>query len=198
MSTTEYLDLASFKQTAEAIPMDEPIESEDFTGKMEFPIGDFSSAKRSAKATNKNGSISFEITLDGGLVHLDSGRTYGEKYPLRTWVSTKLYERDGMAGKTSSVADYLRKCGIDPKGFTIDQTIDAVQESLTIPVGVFVGRTDKAKQVGGEWVSKNLKTKDFNIGTKAEPQYVNSITIDGETYEGKPKVGGFFDLSSRQ
>lgn len=195
----EYLDLASFRQNVDSIPADSPIESEDFTGKMEFPVGDFSSTTRVAKATTKqDGSVTFELTFEGGLTHLDSGRTYGEKYPLRHWVSTKLYEREGMAGKTSSVADYLRKCGIDPKGFNLAQTVDAVLESLNLPVGVFVGRTDKAKEIGGEWVSKNLKTKDFNIGTKDAPQYVNSIVVDGVTYEGKPKVGGFFNLAERQ
>ena len=197
--SNDYLDLSSLKDVAEPLPGG-PIQSEDFTRSSTMPVGTYVSHTRSITAKKRDdGHISFAITFDGGLLFTENGKVYGEKYPLKKWVTTVPFkvERDGaeLAGTTSSAADYLKAVGLNPKGLnTIAEVVEAMVESESMPVGVFVGRTDRrVKADNGTWSGGDLKTKDFKGGTNeaGDPVYLEQIEKDGKTYRAAPVVTSF-------
>jgi hypothetical protein len=207
-----YQDLSDLASVAEDVP--EGIQSKDYTDRRLAPPGrDYVSLSRSIKAKQKpDKSITFEITLAGGLTKESDGRTYfaGGKYPLRTWVSTKLWRREGQPGSTSGVAEYL-KLFIDPatgkrydaKGLTTTAAIAAMQATAGSPVKVVIGWRDKGVATGevrpdGTKVYRDLglKTKDFLVegnGVGA-PHYTPEIVRDGQTIFATEYVVGFARL----
>lgn len=195
-SAANYGDLDENIGSEAVLPED--IESPDFTTRKTMPVGSYISQSRTILAkTYDDGHIGFQIELTGGLTFKENGSKWGERFPLKAYPSTRPFKQDGVAGSTSSIAGYLRACGVNPKGLTVEQIKDAVKESQTVPVEVFIGRTDKGvKQGDGSFTSANLKTKDFNIGTKENPVYAESVVKDNVTYEAKPKVGSFSPLTA--
>jgi hypothetical protein len=197
MSENEYLDLESLKGIAEPLPDDEPIETEDWYDRDIMPVGHYLSQTRTITGKpnrNRPGHITFEINYEGGLVFVGDDRTpgdnktYAERYPMRHWFSTVPYNSDNQPGTTSGAAQYLKACGFEVKGMDMDAVIEAVEESQTVPVLVFISREDKSvKQPDGTYKSLKLKLKDFNVGTKEEPRYVPQIVRDGVVIEARPK-----------
>lgn len=163
-----------------------------------MPVGIYvSDTRKIVGKKNADGHITFTVLFEGGLRNGEDAKTYGAKYPLRKWLSTKPYSLPDTPGKTSSVAEYLRSVGFNPKGMTIGDILDAVEQSQFSPVHVFVGRTDRGvKQPDGTWAQKNLKTRDFNIGTKESPVYAESVVIDGTTYQAAPTVTSFSPVAA--
>lgn len=169
------------------------MESEDYTGRELIPVGDYANPSRVIRGRQKDdGEISFEITVMG----LErEGQTFA-RGGLRTWVSTKRYSRPNVSGQTSGAAEYLRAVGFDPKGKSTEEIVALMNESQNIPVGVFVGRTNKTSKLeDGTYEKEVLKTKDFNVGTKDQPQYVAEVVVNGQKFEARHKIGGFKRLS---
>lgn len=191
MANTEYATFDDLRANAEELP--EGVETPDYTDEYIIPPGRFLSTSREIKPRPAQAGkpITFEIQFPTGL---QNGKTtYGlGRFPERTWVSTKLFEQAGRAGKTSSVAQYLRACGISPKGMSTSEIITAMQESQTMPVEVVVGWEERVTpDADGRWPKTKLRTKHFNKGSKESPVYVSEAEIDGVTYHARHRVVGF-------
>jgi hypothetical protein len=144
-------------------------------------------ARKSAK-----GNLYYEVRFTSGLENPETGMLYGKgRYPERMFLFPNLRTREGKPGQTSDVAEYLRSCGIDPKGIT--SVADALQDSCGHQVMVFVSWTNKTEKdpATGVYTKEVVRGKDFNTGTIEDPKYVTTITKDGVTYEAKHKPVGF-------
>ncbi len=189
--SNDYVGLADLQDSPEDLP--EEIESADYVNyDLIFP-GNYLSQSRVITAKKKDdGSIVFCLAFPSGLTNVETGETFAVKsnYPERTWISTKQYQKQGRVGKTSGVADYLRACGLSPKG---GDYVALMQESVNIPVMVYVAWEDKTeKAADGTYPESVLKTKDFNVGTKEDPQYTPVVEKDGVTYQARHKVTSNF------
>lgn len=187
--TEGYVDLDVFRAQGETIAPGQ-VETDDYTPIPLTPPGNYISHSRTIKMRNwPNGGTSFEVSLVGGVTHPDTGKVYnGGKYPLKKNLSMTLFEQDGRPGKTSSVAEYLRACGFNPKQVDV---LEALQESQSIPVKVFISRTNRAEKLpDGTWSEdgNTLKTKDF---LKEDGSYADSVIIGGKLFKGKEKIGSF-------
>ena len=195
-----YTDLASLRAAGEDLPSGDVVETTDFTGRALAPVGSYISQARSISNIKRrdDGHFVFQIDFTGGLINPESGRTFFTgQYPLRTWITTIPMAQEGVVGKTSRVAEYLKACEFKIKGRSFAEILDLMEESLAAPVGVYVGLTDKGvKQDDGTYKSANLKTRDFNIGTKEAPVYVPQIEKDGVLYTAQEKVQNFKRVSS--
>lgn len=196
MTETElaYTSPAELKNSIEQVA---EIETDDYTGSFLIPVGTYLSQSREIKVASKekNGKkyISAEISFPNGIQD-DKGNSFGGgQYPLRTWATSLTFKREGQAGETSGLAEYLKKVGYDVKQLkSSDDILDAIEESQTLPVKVFVGWTNKTEKLpDGSYGKEFAKTRDFNTGTKEEPSYVPFFVKDGEKVEAKHKVGGF-------
>lgn len=172
------------------------VESNDFVENMPPLPGVYVSPSRNITNIKKAGDITtFELSFTTGLHDPNTGKVHGEgKYPFRTWPSTKPFVPNNGTGYTSGVAQYLSRVGFDTKGMTADQMVDAVEESLNLPVGVRVDWEDKGeKQDDGTYTSLKLKSKDFITGTDADgnPIYSPRITRDGKVIEARARISGF-------
>lgn len=165
------------------------MESEDYTGRELMPVGNYTNPARSIKGKQKaTGEISFEITLLG----LEKDGQVFARQGIRTWVSTKQFSRPNQTGATSGAAEYLRAVGFNPKGKTTEEILALMEESQNIPVGVFVGRTNKTSKLeDGSYEKEVLKTRDFNVGTKDEPVYAAEVVVNGQKFEARHKIQGF-------
>jgi len=209
--TQELISLTQLETEAPSIDESQlVVESADFGRYPTQPVGEYTSRSRAIKArvNKEKGQVSFEVTCEGGVLDGD-GKAWATKYPLKKWISTtpfKTKDRESgeeQPGTTSQVAQYLRACGISPKIDTFDDLIQAMVGSQETPVGVFVGWTDKRKQVDGEWVGLDLKTRDFYAGYEDEEGnkvYNDLIEVeDPETgelvpVEARPVIASFFKL----
>jgi hypothetical protein len=185
-----YSDLTELANIAENVGT---VESDDYTGFELLPVGTFVSTSRQIKGKQKdNGDISFEINLTG----LEKDGTMFARGGLRTWVTTKRYTRPNVTGETSGAAEYLRAVGFDVKGKDTAAIIALMAESQNLPVGVFVGRTNRTSRLeDGTYEKETLKTKDFNIGTKDTPEYASEVVVNGQKFQAKHKVQGFKRIS---
>lgn len=187
---SDYIDLSELENRPEDLP--ENLETAEYQAFDLMPPGIYHSTTRSIKARPKpNGTVTFEVTFDTGLQDAN-GRVWanGSGRKERTWISTTKFVRDNRPGASSTAAEYLRACGIDPKGVT--SIAEAMRISTSLPVNVFVGWTDRSERdAAGEWKNVGLRTKDFNQGTKEAPKYVPTLSVDGKTYRAQPKVSGF-------
>jgi hypothetical protein len=198
-NASSYLSLAEAKENllSEDIPF--VTETADYYDQNLTPVGEYLSQSRTiTKVTPKaDGSIVFEVSLTGGIRTLDgSGVTFGGgKYPFRTWLSTKLFAQNGRPGQTSSAAQYLREAGLDPKGLnTKSDFIEGMEASLSIPLKVFIGWTDRGeKQADNTYTRRNMKTKDFITGQKEDgsPLYSPVVNVNGVEVKATEKVGSF-------
>lgn len=195
---SDYLDLDTLRNLAENINAGD-LESNDYSDVNVTPVGVYVSTSRSVKGRrNDDGHLSFEVAFDAGIQSASNGgKVYGanSKYPLKHYPSTRPFTRDDRPGTTSGVAEYLKACGFKPKGMDGQQLFDAMIESQTIPVQLFIGWTDRGeKQADGTYTQANLKTRDFNIGTKEEPVYSPEIVREGKRFTAKAKVASFSQL----
>lgn len=196
MSTEQYVDITQFDLSGEDIPADAQIEDPSFTTRRLEPVGLYDSAARSAAMKKVDGGhLSVCLTFTGGLTFVESGKMFFKNFPLKDWIDTKPREEEG--GITSRVAGYLRACGIDPKGLGISGVKDAIQESLVLPVRLYLSIRDRSeKQPDGSWLSRGLNAADFNVGTKENPKYVPQITLaDGTVVKAKHFVRGYRKIS---
>jgi hypothetical protein len=187
---SETLTLDDIRNLPEDVP--ETIESEDYSPYDLIPIGYYVSRQREIVARKSaKGNMYFEVRFTSGLEDPQTGMLYGKgKYPERMFMFPNLRTREGKPGQTSDVAEYLRSCGIDPKGIT--SVADALMESQSHEVMAFVSWTNKTEQLpDGNWEKEVLRGKDFNAGTIDDPEYKTTITKDGVTYTAKHKVVGF-------
>jgi len=197
-----YLDLSDLQGLAEDLGP-EALESNDYSDFEVTPVGHYLSQAREIKGKlgKDKVNLTFEITFTGGLQDPNTGRSYNSgQYPLKTWLSTKKFNKQNRVGSTSTAAEYLRACGLDPKEGTISELFEV---SKTLPVQVYVGWEDQGKKTGEKgpdgkdiYTNKGLKTKDFNRGTKESPNYVPSVTIDSETFTARARVSGFSKIVS--
>lgn len=173
------------------------VESNDYIENMPPLPGVYVSPSRTLSGIKKkpDGTTTFELSFTTGLHDVTTGKIHGEgKYPFRNWPSTKPFVPQNGTGYTSGVAQYLSKVGFDTKGMTADQMINAVEESLSLPVGVKVDWEDQGvKQDDGSYSSLKLKSKDFITGkTEAgEDIYSPIITVNGTQVKAKARISGF-------
>lgn len=181
------------------------IETEDFSRFTTMTPGNYINPARSAEATANKvpGHYTVVLTFDGGFVDGDGRSHAAGKYPLKKWISTvpfKVKTRDGseLPGMTSSVAEYLRACGVSPKGLTPDTALEAIQSTLSTPLGVYIGRTDKGVKNPdtGKYESLGLKTQDFNTGTKDAPVWAEQVERDGRVFRAAPRITSFTKVSA--
>lgn len=189
-----YTSPAELKNSIEQV---EEIETDDYVDGFLIPVGSYLSQSRAIKvaAREKGGKkyISAEVSFPSG-IQSDGGASFGGgQYPLRTWVTSLTFVREGQTGATSGVAEYLKKVGFDVKQLkSSDDILDALEESQALPVKVFIGWTNKSEKLpDGTYAKEFAKTKDFNTGTKEEPAYVPFFVKDGVKVEAKHKVAGF-------
>lgn len=200
-SPATHLDLAAARENFLAEDVEVIVESNDFSNISVTPPGEYLTPFRTlgnitTKVVEGQTVTTFEIQLTGGVKDLNTGQTFGGgKYPFRTWQSTKLFEQSGKPGKTSQISQYLREAGFDPKTLRTRQDImDAVEASLNVPLKVYIAWKDRGvKQADGSWKDYNLKTKDFQTGTREDGSkiYSSVITYNGEEVRATEKVGSF-------
>jgi hypothetical protein len=188
---SDTLTLDEIRNMPEDIP--DSIESSDYSPYDLIPIGYYLSRQREIVARKSaKGNLYYEVKFSSGLENPETGMLYGKgRYPERMFLFPNLRSREGKPGQTSDVAEYLRACGIDPKGIT--SVADALQESCGHQVMVFVSWTNKTEKdpATGAWGKEVLRGKDFNTGSIDDPKYVTTVTKDGVTYEAKHKPVGF-------
>lgn len=196
-SATTYTDISELRNAG----LDENfvVESDDFFENAPQPVGVYVSPSRTITRINKkdDGSVVFELTFGSGLLTPDGSRSYGvgSKYPIKTYISTKLFALPDKPGLTSSASQYLTRCGFNTKGMTIGDFINAVGESVNLPVGVRIdweNRTEKDAATG-QYPKPTMKSKDFITGTDAEgnPTYSPQVTVNGTTFTARARVNGF-------
>lgn len=170
------------------------IESDDYVGGFLIPVGSYLSQSRTIKVAEKKGFLSLEISFPNGIQN-EAGQSFGGgQYPLRTWVSNKPYPpKEGQAGVTSSLSEYFKGVGFNPKELkTKEDIFDAIEDSQNLPTKVFIGWTNKTEKLpDGTYTKEFAKTKDFNQGSKEEPKYVPFFERDGVKVEAKHRVAGF-------
>lgn len=177
------------------------IQSDDFVEGFLIPIGDYVSNSRTVTGAPRskivNGKkvdyLSFEIAFTGGFQN-DSGQNFGGgQYPVKTWINTLPFQREGQTGFSTSAADYLKKVGYDVSQLKEkDALLDAIEESQTLPVKLNIKWTNKTERLDdGSYSKEFAKNVDFNVGTKEEPSYVPFFVKDGVKVEAKHRVGGF-------
>lgn len=195
------MDPAELDAAAEAVDPNAVGETDDYSDFAITPVGKYVSAAREiGKITNKpDGNTTIELRFTGGITSTNNGaRTYESgRFPLRNWLSSKLFSRQDRPGKTSSLAQYLRAVGVDTAGRPVKEMVGLVRETLQTPVGVRMGREDKGvKQGDGSYTNLNLRTRDFENGVDAEGQktYAASLIRDGVTILAKAKIEGFFEI----
>lgn len=176
------------------------VESNDYIENMPPLPGVYISPSRSiTNIKRKDGITTFELSFTTGLHDPNTGKVHGEgKYPFRNWPSTKPFVPKNGTGYTSGVAQYLSRVGFDTKGMTLEQMLDAVEESLNLPVGCKVDWEDQGeKQDDGTYSSLGLKSKDFITGTTPDgaPVYSPTLNIDGKVVKAKARISGFRKVS---
>ena len=187
---SETLTLDDIRNMPEDVP--DSIESEDYSPYDLIPIGYYLSRQREIVARKSaKGNMYFEVRFTSGLEDPQTGMLYGKgKYPERMFMFPNLRTREGKPGQTSDVAEYLRSCGIDPKG--ISSVADALNESQGNEVMVFVSWTNKTEKLpDGTWEKEVLRGKDFNAGSIDDPEYKTTVVKDGVTYTARHKPVGF-------
>lgn len=186
----ETLTLDDVKNMPEDVPSN--IESFDYSSATLMPIGYYISHSRviTPKKSAK-GRIYYEVSFTSGLQNPETGENFGlGRYPERMFLFGTQFTRTGRKGSTSDVADYLRSCGINPKG--IASVSEALQQSQDMPVMAFVSWTNKTSKLDdGTWEKEILKGRDFNFGTADEPEYRDTVLRDGQTYTARHKVVGY-------
>lgn len=198
-SQATYLSLADAKENFLAEDVETVVETPDYFDVSVTPPGEYLSASRKVtKVTKKtDGSVVFELTLEGGIRTLDeTGQVFGNgKYPFRVWISTKLFTQMGKPGQTSGAAQFLRENGYDQKSLkTLSDVIDAMDASQSTPLKVWVAWTDRGvKQPDGSYKNLNLKTKDFVTGQNSDgtPVYSPVINVNGTQVIATEKIGSF-------
>lgn len=186
----EFVSLNDLQVVAEELP--EVLESGDYIDYDLIPVGLYLSNQRRITARQKaDGTTTFQVEFIGGVVNTDTGATFGNgSFPLKTYVSTKKYSLPNRPGQTSSAAQYLRELGIDPK--TVDSVVGAMGETETAPVRIFIGWTNKTEKLAdGTYEKETMKTRDFNVGTKEEPNYQPMVQIGEKVFQAKHRVQGF-------
>lgn len=177
------------------------IQSDDFVEGFLIPIGDYVSQARTITGAARSKVVagkvieyvSFEIAFTGGFNN-DAGQNFGSgQYPVKTWINTLPFQREGQVGFSTSAADYLKKVGYDVSQLKEkDAFLDAIEESQTLPVKLSIKWTNKTEKLGDGTYSKEFaKNVDFNVGSKEEPSYVPFFVKDGVKVEAKHRVGGF-------
>jgi hypothetical protein len=200
MSEDVYTSPSELKNIAEQV---DEIETDDYVDYQLIPVGTYVSQSRQVKVTQKSKNvdgvmkrfISAEVSFPNGIQNEETGQALGGgQYPLRTWVTTLRFPaREGQTGETSGVAEYLKRVGFDPKQLkSVEDILDALEESQALPVKVYVGWTNKTEKLDdGSYTKEFAKTKDFNIGTKEEPSYQPFFVKDGTKVLAKHKIAGF-------
>jgi hypothetical protein len=180
-------------------PEDAPdsIETQDYSPYELIPVGYYLSNAREIqpKKGKDSGKLYYEVRFTSGLEDPSSGVSYGKgRWPERMFLFPNLRTREGKPGQTSDVADYLRSCGIDPKGLA--SVVDGLKQSLDVPVMVFVSWTNETERLpDGSWTKEVCRGKDFNMGTVAEPNYQTIIEKEGVSYRARHKAVGFRKVS---
>jgi hypothetical protein len=200
MSTQPYVTLDELINVAEDI---QEVESADFSEfELISPGWNYLSKSRDImpKVQDANGSglkrfqkpdgsIVFKVAFSNGL-ETPEGRTTGRR--LVTYISTKKYQQGDKPGQTSQVGEYLRNVGINAKGLSGEALLSAIAESANLPVYVGIGWEERAERnTDGSYPKTKLRTQNFNLGTKDQPNYTPTVTINGTTFEARHKVAGF-------
>lgn len=194
MSQNDYVAPSDLQNVSEAVT---EVESEDYLTYDLMPVGDYVSKTRTIKVAQKEKDgisyISAEVSFPEGVENENGESLGGGNYPLRTWITTKQFAQQNRPGTTSTVANYLRAIGFDVKTLrTTQEILDALAESQTMPIKVFISWTNKTEKISdGVYTKEFAKLKDFNQGTKDEPKYVPTFELNGAVVQAKHKVGGF-------
>lgn len=199
--TQETFDISQLESIAEMVDPNEVVETEDYFNKSVIPVGKYLSTQRDIVGVKHkaDGSVTVTLALTGGIQKPDNGGfTYGGgQFPLKAYLSTKLFSFSDRPGKTSGLAQYLRACGLEPKGMSVKDMLTIVPQTLATPVVVKIEWSDKGeKQADGSYTNLKLKSRDFITGRteNGDPVFSPQIVVDGRTVEAVAKVGGFSEL----
>ncbi|MGH7274963.1 MAG: hypothetical protein ACREIQ_10970 [Nitrospiria bacterium] len=195
MSETQasYSDITDLLHSAEVIP--EGVESADYSDFLLLQPGVYENPSRTIRAKKDAAGQftgTFEVTFSGGL--FKEGQKIGGNRE-RTWVSSKLFSKEGRPGQTSGVAEYLKACGFAVKGLAGIELIELMIQSQNTPVGVGMVWTNRSERLADGTYGKDFaKTRDFNVGTKDEPQYQPEVEINGQKVQARHKPSYFTNL----
>lgn len=209
---SEYVDLNSVETTSEELGK---VVSPEFNDRPLTQPGRYVSEpgtrtitakKKTDPTTGKVTGFSFQIDFKG-LVDRATGRRYFR--PDRTWASTTTFRRRDFStgsaenpsyfpGETSQVADYLVACGFsrqEVRNLEGQALISAMAASVDRPVGVKTGLQPRGKAENG-YKTPKLYTKHFvDPASNGEKRYVRSIEHEGQTWEARESVEGFFKIT---
>lgn len=194
------------------------VESGEYTDYELLEPGEYTSAVREvfvADKVTKTGVPFMSVEVKVATLMNENGEEITLSRPLRTWVSSLQFGKRNRPGTTSSLSEYLKACGFDPKQFGRTQTIEALGESATIPVKVRLERTNRTNKLADGTYEKELAyTSDFNMGTRDEPKYVAvlnpaelnekqrerlaPIIKEGEFIKAVHKIGSRYDAGFRK
>lgn len=201
MTETTYFDPSELRAIAETIDPTEVVETSDYFDDFIIPIGTYLTQSREIRKVTKkaDGSVTVEIALTSGVETMGNGGvTYGVgKFPLRSWLSSKLFEQEGRPGKTSGLAQYLKAAHIDTKGKSVGEMLELLPETLQTAMKVRIEWQDKGvKQTDGTYSNANLKSKDFLVGKTAEGEatYHPIVVKNGVEYKAQHRVGSFSEI----
>lgn len=194
-------DFERIRQIAEELDPNDVAQTDDYFDEFVIPVGTYTSFQREIAKNAKgdpdirhkdDGSVVIALSLTGG-IQSETGEVFANgTYPLKAYISSKRYSVPGRPGQTSGLAQYLKATGEEVGGKLTRDLLDMIPGSLEVPVGVQIGWSDRSEKLAdGTFKNANLKTKDFNQGSKQEPRYVPVVTIDGKTYKASAKVDGW-------
>jgi hypothetical protein len=151
-------------------------------------------SRRNIKTGDRRGEPFLSIELVTSELEDPSGETITLGRPIRTWINTIQFSQRNRPGTTSSASSYLLEAGFSPKDLTGSDLVEALGEAANIPLEAIVGWTNRGVKdpETGEWSEEFAVTKDFNRGTKEEPNYVAEYEDDERgTVKAKHRIVAF-------
>jgi hypothetical protein len=151
-------------------------------------------SRKNIRTGKRQGEPFLSIELVTTELEDPSGETITLGRPIRTWVNTIQFSQRNRPGTTSSVSSYLLEAGFSPKDLSGSDLVEALGEAANIPLEAIVGWTNRGvkNEETGEWSEEFAVTKDFNRGTKEEPNYVAEYEDDDRgTVKAKHRIVAF-------
>lgn len=151
-------------------------------------------SRRNIKTGKRVGEPFLSIELTVNELEDPSGETIKLGRPIRVWVNTIQFSQRNRPGTTSSVSNYLLEAGFSPKDLTGSDLVEALEAASQIPLEAIVGWTNRGVKDPdtGQWSEEFAVTKNFNTGTKEEPNYVAEYEDDERgTVKAKHRIVAF-------
>ena len=161
-----------------------------------------SRATKIKRANIKTGDRTGEpfLSIDISVSELEdtAGETIKLGRPIRVFLNTIQFSQRNRPGTTSSVSNYLLEAGFNPKELTGADLVEAIEAAANTPLEAIVAWTNRGvKLEDGTWTEEFAVTKDFNTGSKDEPNYVpefekmDEATGENTTVKAKHRIVAF-------